>query len=67
MTSRRATVVVGNPKLESRTRAAGVVLAETVLAAAGRVDVIELGALSGSLLTWGDEAVAAAPSGAAVE
>ena len=55
----QATVVVGNPKLDSRTRAAGVAVAAAVLPAAD-IDVIELGALSGALLTWGDEGVRAA-------
>jgi FMN reductase len=56
----QATVVVGNSKLDSRTRAAGVAVAQAVLGAEGTVDVIELGALSGALFTWGDEAAGAA-------
>jgi FMN reductase len=62
----RATVVVGNPKLGSRTRAAGVALAEAVIAGlvpdAGRYEVvtIELAALGSTLFAWGDEGVAAA-------
>jgi FMN reductase len=56
----QATVVVGNPKLDSRTRAAGVALADAVLGTPENTEVIELGTLSGSLFTWGDDAVGAA-------
>lgn len=61
----KAVVVVGNPKLESRTRAAGVALAEAVLGSGGAgaddgVTVIELAPLAGGLFSWGDEGVAAA-------
>jgi FMN reductase len=56
----RATVVVGNPKLESRTRAAGVAVVSAVLGGEAEVEVIELGALAGKLFGWGDPAVAAA-------
>jgi FMN reductase len=56
----QATVVVGNPKLDSRTRAAGVAVAEAVLGKASGIEVLELGTLAGSLLSWGDEAVGAA-------
>jgi FMN reductase len=54
----RATVVVGNPKLGSRTAAAGVALAEAVLP--GQVSVIELAPLGPALFSWGDTAVAEA-------
>jgi FMN reductase len=59
----RATVVVGNPKPRSRTRAAGVSLAEAVLQHAGvpepslGVGVIELAELTGGMFTWGDPGV----------
>ncbi len=59
----KAVVVVGNPKLQSRTRAAVVALAEAVLASAGADDgvtVIELSPLVGALFSWSDEAVAEA-------
>ncbi|MEV1295694.1 NAD(P)H-dependent oxidoreductase [Pseudonocardia sp. NPDC049635] len=53
------TVVVGNPKPGSRTRAAGELLAEQLTGAAPD-HVIELIDLGPGLLGWGDEAVAAA-------
>jgi FMN reductase len=56
----RSTVVVGNPKLDSRTRAAGEAVARAVCENGSDTSVIELGALSGSLFAWGDEAVGAA-------
>jgi FMN reductase len=54
----RATVVVGNPKLDSRTRAAGFALATTM---ADTVSVVEVGSLTG-LLDRGDRSVAEAKS-----
>ena len=53
------TVVVGNPKPASRTRAAGELLAEKLTGTAPDT-VIELVELGPGLLGWGDEAVAAA-------
>ncbi|MGF7234461.1 MAG: NADPH-dependent FMN reductase [Frankia sp.] len=61
-----ATVIVGNPKRESRTRAVGVALAEAVLAHADSpvpdngVSVVEVTDLAGGLFSWGDAAVAQA-------
>jgi FMN reductase len=62
----QATVVVGNPKPGSRTRAVGEAAATAVLAHAGaassadQVQVIELAELGGGLFSWGDPAVAQA-------
>jgi FMN reductase len=61
----RVTVVVGNPKVGSRTRSAGVALAATVLRhagaeSAGTVQVVEVAELTGGLFAWGDPAVAQA-------
>jgi FMN reductase len=60
----RATVVVGNPKANSRTRAVGESLARILLQLSdsdpGAVNVVELSALGGGLLSWGDPAVAEA-------
>jgi FMN reductase len=61
----RVTVVVGNPKVGSRTRSAGVDLATTVLRhagaeSAGAVEVVEVAELTGGLFAWGDPAVAQA-------
>lgn len=53
----RATVVVGNPKIGSRTAVAGAAVAEAVLAGTGDVTVIELGELAPVLLSWGDAKV----------
>ncbi|OLT10411.1 NADPH-dependent FMN reductase [Pseudonocardia sp. CNS-139] len=55
----RTAVVVGNPKPQSRTLAAGVLVAETVTGAPPDhvFDLVELGA---GLLGWGDPAVTAA-------
>jgi FMN reductase len=53
------TVVVGNPKAGSRTRAAGELLAERLTSTAPD-HVIELTELGPRLLGWGDEAVASA-------
>jgi FMN reductase len=53
------TVVVGNPKPNSRTRAAAEALAERLTGAAPD-SVIELAELGPGLLGWGDEAVGAA-------
>jgi FMN reductase len=55
----RTTVVVGNPKPQSRTLAAGVLVAETLTGAApdAVLDLVELGP---AVLGWGDPAVAAA-------
>ena len=64
--SLRAAVIVGNPKLGSRTRAAGVSLAEAVLRHAGvpgsslGIEVIELAQLAAGMFTWGDPGVARA-------
>jgi FMN reductase len=56
----RATVIVGNPKLGSRTAAAGLAVAEAVVGAAGEITLIELADLAPGLLGWGDERVARA-------
>ncbi|GAA0935330.1 NADPH-dependent FMN reductase [Pseudonocardia zijingensis] len=53
------TVVVGNPKPGSRTRAAGELLAERLTGAAPE-HVVELTELGARLLGWGDEAVGSA-------
>ncbi|MCE0766852.1 NAD(P)H-dependent oxidoreductase [Pseudonocardia kujensis] len=53
------TVVVGNPKAGSRTRAAGELLAERLTGGAPD-HVVELTELGPGLLGWGDEAVASA-------
>ncbi|MEU7813468.1 NAD(P)H-dependent oxidoreductase [Pseudonocardia sp. NPDC049154] len=53
------TVVVGNPKPGSRTRAAGELLAERLTGTAPD-HVVELTDLGAGLLGWGDEAVATA-------
>jgi FMN reductase len=61
----RATIVVGNPKTGSRTRAVGVALAETALGHigdAGTVTVVEVAAIADRLFAWGDLAVAEAKS-----
>lgn len=52
-------VVVGNPRLGSRTRQAGELVVEQLTGAAPST-VIELSELGPALLTWGDPAVAAA-------
>ena len=52
-----ATVVVGNPKPASRTRAVGEAVVRTVLPDA-TVTVVELSSLAGELFTWGSPAVA---------
>jgi FMN reductase len=56
----RAAVVVGNPKLGSRTALAAVSVAEAVLPLADDVRVIELAELGAALFGWGDPAVAQA-------
>jgi FMN reductase len=57
-------VVVGNPKLSSRTRDIGVAVAQACGAHLGAhpvdVVVVELGELASSLFAWGDPGVAAA-------
>jgi FMN reductase len=55
----RATVVVGNPKPASRTRAVGEAVARAVLPDS-EVIVIEVSALAGELFSWGSPAVAEA-------
>jgi FMN reductase len=52
-------VVVGNPKVGSRTRAAAELLVER-LTGAPPADVVEVAELGAGLLAWGDPAVAAA-------
>lgn len=52
-----ATVVVGNPKAASRTRAVGEAVVRAVLPDA-TVTVLELSSLAGELFTWGSPAVA---------
>jgi len=58
------TVVVGNPKPQSRTRAIGVTIAErcgaVVFEQPSQIEVIELSELAAVLLGWGDQRVAAA-------
>jgi FMN reductase len=54
----RATVVVGNPKLGSRTAAAAVAVAESVLGAGGEVTLIELAELASGLFAWGGAEIA---------
>ncbi|SOD74829.1 NAD(P)H-dependent FMN reductase [Jatrophihabitans sp. GAS493] len=68
----RACVVVGNPKLGSRTAAAGTTVAAAVLESLESLDVdvdvglgvsvIELAELGSSLFSWGDPGIAAAKS-----
>jgi FMN reductase len=53
-------VVVGNPKLGSRTALAAISVAEAVLSGAGDVGVIELAELGPALFSWGDRMVARA-------
>ena len=64
MSAWKASLVVGNPKLGSRTRDVGVAVARACAAHVGapdvHVQVIELGDLTSSLFGWGDPAVAAA-------
>lgn len=55
----RVTVVVGNPKVGSRTAAAGHAVAAAVAPAAA-VSTVEVAELAGGLFSWGDPAVAAA-------
>jgi FMN reductase len=54
----RATVVIGNPKLASRTATVGAAVAKKVTGADPAL--IELGSLTGGLLSWGDPDVAVA-------
>jgi FMN reductase len=56
----RTTVIVGNPKLGSRTAAAGLAVAEAVMGSDGEITLIELAELAPGLLGWGDQRVAAA-------
>jgi FMN reductase len=62
----KMTVIVGNPKRESRTTAVGVAVAGVIAAHAGPphrpAAVIELADLSGGLFSWGDPSVAEAKS-----
>jgi FMN reductase len=54
----KAVVVVGNPKLGSRTREAGEIVARAV--GADEIEIIEVAGLGPGLLGWGDPAVAEA-------
>ncbi len=64
LTTLRVWVVVGNPKVGSRPRVVGVAVARACADHAGAADVdlqvVELGALTAALFSWGDPAVAAA-------
>lgn len=54
----KVTVVVGNPKRESRTAAVGLAVARAVVGEANAITLIELADLTTGLLAWGDISVA---------
>jgi FMN reductase len=59
ITAYRTTIVVGNPKMGSRTATAGLAVAAAV-APGSTMSLVEVSELAGGLFTWGAPAVAAA-------